>query len=76
MLSGTSLSKQSSHSPPAGNCFDPGVMAGLQNNLADLHACLQGDDPASNAHKAHNIVGDIGHYCLQDVTDKDIGLYD
>ena len=50
-------------------------MAGvnLQGDLLALHNCLRSDVPVTNAQKAHDIVGDIGHACLQDVTGKDIG---
>ena len=53
--------------------FD-GIMAGLQSSLADLYGCLNTDNPSLNAQKAHDIAGDVGHVCLQDVTEKDIGM--
>lgn len=48
-------------------------MAALLDNLRALHACLKSDDPPGDAVKAHNIVGDVGHTCLQDVTERNIG---
>ena len=49
------------------------MAAGLQDQLRNLFSCISSDDPVVGGRNAHNIVGDIGHKCLQDVTEKDIG---
>ena len=49
------------------------MAAALQDHLFALQACIGDGDVAGNAQKAHGIVGDIGHVCLQDVTEKDVG---
>ncbi len=49
------------------------MAGGLQNHLQNLHLCADDGDVVGNAAKAHAIVGELGHVCLQDVTEKDVG---
>ena len=49
------------------------MAASLQENLHALNECFGGEDPQSSGQKAHSIVGDVGLYCLQDVSSRDIG---
>ena len=50
------------------------IMAGLlPGKLRNLHSCLNSGDLQVGANKAHDITGDLGHVCLQDVTEKDVG---
>ncbi len=52
---------------------DVEMAASLQDHLLDLQTCICSSDVRANASNAHGIVGDIGHICLQDVTEKDVG---
>ena len=47
---------------------------GWQTQLANLHSCITGGDVQGYATKAHDITGALGHMCLQDVTEKDVGM--
>ena len=49
------------------------MVAGLAAKLQKLHFCVNSDDLQGGATKAHDITGDLGHVCLQDVTEKDVG---
>ena len=51
----------------------PTMAAKLDGYLRELIRCLDGEVLQDSAITAHDIVGDIGHCCLHDVTDKDIG---
>ena len=49
-------------------------MAGeLGEKLTSLHACVSGDGDEGGPVLAHDLVGDVGHICLQDISEKDIG---
>ena len=48
------------------------MAAELEKELDELHLCLA-DTTQSGSARAFDIVGNIDHICLQDVTDKDIG---
>ena len=49
------------------------MAAKLPGFLRELHQCLDGEGLQDNAIAAHDIIGDIGHCCLVDVTDREIG---
>ena len=49
------------------------MATGLQDQLHNLIDCFKCEDDVIAGQTAHNIVGDIGHYCLEDVTERDIG---
>jgi hypothetical protein len=51
-------------------------LSNLPNKFADLQECRGGSgglDAKVAAEKANNIVCDIGHLCLQDISEKEIG---
>ena len=49
-------------------------MAGeLGEKLSSLHACVRSEDDDGGPAMAHDLVGDIGHICLQDIVEKDVG---
>ena len=48
------------------------MAGGLLAKLQNLHSTFS-DDLQGGATKAHDITGDLGHVCLQDVTEKDVG---
>ena len=46
---------------------------GLEEKLLELKESFSKEDSISGSQKGHDIVGDIGHICLHDLTEKDIG---
>lgn len=46
---------------------------GAQGLLLRLHAALSEEDSRSAALTCHDIVGDLGHECMQVLTDNELG---
>ena len=49
------------------------MAAHLEEKLSELNSCFSKQETIFNAQKSHELVGDIGHICLQDIGVKDIG---
>ena len=49
------------------------MAASLQALLAGLHTAVRENERSVAAQKAHDIVGDVGHICLQEIRENEVG---